>query len=444
MHDFLEICAITCNRFNHVALLLLVVIASHFSTPVFCDDLTETSKLTAPDAAASDLFGESVSISDEYAIVGAVGGDSDLFDGTGAAYIFQRSGGDNWSTPRKVVAPDGVANDKFGTSVSVDGNYAIVGSPFDTNTASNSGSAYIFTYPFTDQPVKLIASDGAARDVFGYSVSISGDYAIVGAPTILGVGSGPGAAYIFQRQGSAWVEVEILVPPPGDGAEGDLFGYSVAISGDHAIVGAPGHGDEGAVYDFSRTSEGAWEQNPLGKLVPPGNAVGAQAGWSVAIDGNSAIMGGPTYDGDAGDNSGAAWVLWREAGTLLVTERLEAADSAAGDQFGYSVSLSENHAVVGTLRYLKGAGAAYVFQTEEDVSFTSDWIQADRLIASDTSPWWFGTAVALFQNRALVGAKGDNVNGPSSGSVYSFNIFAEPDRPLVGLPPGVILLLLEE
>ena len=442
VHKFLGICAVSCHRFNHTALPLLATVALLFSTPVFCSDLTETAKLTAPDGEGSDLFGESVSISSKHAIVGAVGGDSDLFDGTGAAYIFPLLGGGSWGTPTKVLAPDGVANDKFGTSVSIDGYYAIVGSPFDTNTALNSGSAYIFTYPFTDEPVKLVASDGAARDVFGFSVSVSGDYAIVGAPTVVGVGSGPGAAYIFERSESRWNEVQIL--GPDDGAEGDLFGYSVAISGNHVIIGAPGHGDSGAVYRFSRSSEGVWEPNLLNPLIPS-NAVGAQAGWSVALDDDSAIIGGPTYDGDAGVDSGAAWILWYEDGIgFIITRRLEAADSAAGDQFGWSVSLSENYAVAGSLRYSSGTGAAYVFRTDEDVSYSSDWTQADRLVASDTSPWWFGTAVALYENRALVGAKGDIVNGYNSGSVYSYNIFAEPESPSAGLPPGVILLLLGE
>ena len=449
VHKFLGICAVSCHRFNHTALPLLATVALLFSTPVFCSDLTETAKLTAPDGEGSDLFGESVSISSKHAIVGAVGGDSDLFDGTGAAYIFPLLGGGSWGTPTKVLAPDGVANDKFGTSVSIDGYYAIVGSPFDTNTALNSGSAYIFTYPFTDEPVKLVASDGAARDVFGFSVSVSGDYAIVGAPTVAGAGSGPGAAYIFERSESRWNEVQIL--RPDDGAEGDLFGYSVAISGNHAIVGAPrrdsaSHIDAGAVYFFMRTAAGIWE--PVNMMVDPDGDDSDQFGWSVSIDGDLAIAGAPMHDESVGADAGSALVLRYWNSFWFPSEELEATDGAAGDQFGFSVSLSNNYAVVGSLKYSTSTGAAYVFQETSHPADTAltDWQHTDRLVASDTSPWWFGTAVSLYGNMALVGAKGDDVNGYSSGSVYSYNIFAEPEPepPSAGLPPGVILLLLGE
>ncbi len=149
-------------------------------------DITETAKLVPEDGAYNDLFGSSVSISGDYVIVGAPNDDEGVLTNNGAAYIFQRSGS-TWSQIAKLIAPDRSHNDAFGYSVSISGDYAIVGKPFDDHTGSNYGSAYIF-YRNQDGPnkwgqvAKLVASDGGANDNFGSSVAISGDFALSGRP----------------------------------------------------------------------------------------------------------------------------------------------------------------------------------------------------------------------------------------------------------------------
>ena len=159
----------------------------------------------------------------------------------------------------KLTVNDAAAEDHFGRSVSVSGDYAIVGAPHDDDGGYSSGSAYIFKrngFTFTEQ-AKLTAGDGAEYDYFGYSVAISGDYAIVGAYGDDDGGESSGSAYIFKREGDTWTEQAKLTA--GDASSEDYFGYSVAISGDYAIVGAYGDDDggesSGSAYIFKREGD---------------------------------------------------------------------------------------------------------------------------------------------------------------------------------------------
>jgi hypothetical protein len=269
----------------------------------------EVVKLTASDAAAGDHFGESVSICGETAIVGADGDDSDK----GSAYIFERNQGgiDNWGQQAKLTASDGAAGDWFGISVSISGNYAIVGAPYDDNSI---GSAYIFyrNQDGTDnwgQQAKLTASDGATNDCFGWSVSISGIYTIVGA---FGDGNFVGAAYIFEMPEESWVNAtETAKLTASDADVWNRFGWSVSISGDVAMVGADfGDGnsvDSGSAYVFQRDGTGWVEQ---AELTAADGAADDGFGRSVSIteDVYCAIVGA-YLDDDYGDASGSAYMF---------------------------------------------------------------------------------------------------------------------------------------
>ena len=163
-------------------------------------------KLTASDAAEGDQFGRRVSVSGDLAIVGARR-DDDAGGESGSAYIFRRTG-TNWSEEAKLTASDPAAGDFFGFSVSISGDLAIVGAPFDDDAGNQSGSAYVFRRTGTSwsQEAKLTATEAAADDQFGVSVSISGDLAVVGAFGDDDAGSTSGAAYIFRRTGTSWAE----------------------------------------------------------------------------------------------------------------------------------------------------------------------------------------------------------------------------------------------
>ncbi|MDP6053292.1 MAG: FG-GAP repeat protein, partial [Candidatus Latescibacteria bacterium] len=317
-------------------------------------------KLTASDAAAADLFGQSVSIDGDYAIVGANGND-DGGTSSGSAYIFKRSG-TTWSQQAKLTASDAAQNDDFGTSVSISGDYAIVGAHANDDGGSYSGSAYIFVRSGTNwtEQAKLTASDAAASDYFGYSVSIDGDYAIVGAHANDDGGSDSGSAYIFVRSGTNWTQQTKLTAL--DGGVGDAFGYSVSIAGDYAIVGAYLDEDPGfltgSAYIFTRSGESWSEQS---KLTASDGSV--RFGYSVSIAGDHAIVGA-YRDDDAGSYSGSAYIFVRSGTTWTEQDKLTASDAAQGDLFGTSVSIAGDHAIVGAVSNDddgEASGSAYVY-----------------------------------------------------------------------------------
>jgi hypothetical protein len=295
----------------------------------------------------------------------------------------------------KLLPADGAASDIFGLSVSLSstGETALVGAYQDDDNGINSGSAYVFTRDtftglWTEQE-KLLPADGAANEWFGYSVSLSstGDTALVGARLDDDNGFGSGSAYVFTRDAvtGLWTEQEKLLP--ADGAESDLFGYSVSLSstGDTALVGAYLDDDNGpnsgSAYVFTRDAvTGLWTDQ--GKLLPADGAPSDAFGYSVSLSstGDTALMGAIISDDDNGLASGSAYVFTRDAVTGLWTEqeKLLPADGAANDRFGTSVSLSSTGA------------------------------------------------------KALVGAYGDDDNGTDSGSAYVF--FLDNDNDFDGVP----------
>ena len=266
--------------------------------------------MTASDGAAWDHFGEFVCISGEYAVVGAKY-DDDNGTASGSAYIFKLDGA-SWVQYQKLTASDGAAGDSFGCSVSIGGDYAIVGAVLDADNGTDSGSAYIFKRLGTSwiEQQKLTASDADAHDLFGLSVSISGDYAIAGAWGNEDNGPGSGSAYIFKRSGPRWTEQVKLTA--SDAAAGDEFGRSVALSGSTALVGAPFAFDDGAgsasgsayLVDVATGSQ-------IAKLTASDAAVFDWFGSSVALSGSTALVGAFGND-DAGINSGSAYIFARE------------------------------------------------------------------------------------------------------------------------------------
>jgi hypothetical protein len=263
-------------------------------------------KITAGDGAAYDLFGYSVAISGDYAVVGAHW-DDDAGSWSGSAHIFKRDG-TAWTEQAKITASDGAADDRFGGSVAISGDYAVVGARGDDDAGSASGSAHIFKRDGTawTQEDKITASDGAEGDNFGWSVAISGDYAVVGAYYDDDAGWQSGSAYIFKRDGTAWTEQAKI--NASDGVGSDNFGWSVAISGDYAVAGARGDDDagsaSGSAYIFKRDGTTWIEQ---AKITASDGATSDNFGYSVAISGDYAVAGA-YYDDDAGYNSGSAYI----------------------------------------------------------------------------------------------------------------------------------------
>jgi hypothetical protein len=280
------------------------------SAYIFFRDSTgwvQKAELIAGDRADGDSFGFSVAIDGEYAIVGAVGDDVvEGESGQGSAYIFKRKNANpsSWTEQAKLTAQDGAAYDHFGHSVAIDGEYAIVGAYGDDVVVGESGqgSAYIFKKPgsgWTDMTETAKLTAGTGGDHYGFSVAIDGEYAIVGATSA--------DPCIFKRSGILWTEQQKLTA--SDGASGDNFGHSVAIDGEYAIVGAygdavDGKSDQGSAYLFKRDGTSWSEQK---KLIASDSVASDIFGRSVAIDGNHALVGAP-HDDDNGDDSGSAYV----------------------------------------------------------------------------------------------------------------------------------------
>ncbi len=327
----------------------------------------------------------------------------------------------------KLVAPDGVAGDFFGYSVSVDGDTVIVGARGGDDTIE-PGSAYVFVRdPATgiwSQQQKLTASDGRKWDYFGQSVSISGDTAMVGAAE----SNMTGAVYVFVRNPTTgnWTERQKLLA--SDSYFGDNFGGSVAISGDTAIIGADGDdytgglADYGAVYVFVRNpTTGNWTERQ--KLLASDNSYiwGSKFGGSVAIDGDM-LIAGAMYNNDNGDYSGAAYVFMRNSSTGDWTEQQEllASDGARDDHFGESVSISGDTAMVGATgnNGINGtfSGSVYVYVRDPD---TGDWTEQQKLTASG-STLYLGVSVSISGDIAIAGAYGNFSNNDYSGSASIF------------------------
>jgi len=212
------------------------------------DTWTEAAVLTASDGAENDAFGYAVAVHEDSILVGAPFDPYDLTEGTkpGAAYVFHRAEG-AWSEQAKLTASDGAALDRFGSAVAISSGHALVGSPFDDDGADRTGSAYVFSRNGSDwvEQAKLLASDAERWDIFGMAVALSGDTAIVGSRLDDDLGDDSGSAYVYRLLGDAWTEHEKLVAT--DGAAGDWFGYSVAVSDEFYLVGAPG--DDGVGFD---------------------------------------------------------------------------------------------------------------------------------------------------------------------------------------------------
>ncbi|MEX0785839.1 MAG: FG-GAP repeat protein [Dehalococcoidia bacterium] len=393
---------------------------------------TEQAKLTASDGATFDEFGYSVSLSGDTALVGVVW-DNDNGTNSGSAYVFQRSGG-VWTEQAKLTASDGAAFDFFGSFVSLSGDTALVGAPLDDDNGGDSGSAYIFQRSggvWTEQ-AKLTASDGTAFDVFGVSVSLSGDTALVGTEDDDN-GDDSGSAYVFQHSSGVWTEQAKLTA--SDFAARDLFGASVSVSGDTALVGALGDDDNGSgsgsAYVF-QDSGGVWSEQA--KLTASDGAAFDTFGFSVSLSGDTALVSA-LLDDDNGADSGSAYVFQRSGGVWSEQAKVTASDGAAGDEFGYEVSLSGNTALVGAAEDDDNgddSGSAYVFLRSGGV-----WSEQAKLTASDGAAGdEFGYAVSVSGDTALVGAYLDDDNGADSGSAYVYASLA-PAPTVTPTPPPV-------
>ncbi len=390
-----------------------------FGESSYSNEACAAQKLIASDADAGDIFGCSVAISGDYAIVGA--------QNNRAAYIFHRTGTNSWDEEVKIVPPNFRDNQSFGVSVAISGDYAIVGAHYaklEGTHSEETGAAFVFHRTGMNswgERVKLVASDAEVDDWFGLSVSISGDYAIIGARGEDTGGIRAGAAYIFHRTGTnSWDEGVKIVA--SDAYAGDYFGNAVSISGDYAIVGAyneeAGGSDAGAAYIFHRTGTNSWDE--VVKIVAPDAEAYDHFGCSVAISGDYAIVG--AYGEDNGGSYAGAAYIFHSTGTNSWGEgvKIVAPDAEAYDYFSTSVAISGDYTIVGACVEDAGgqdAGAAYIYRR----TGTNSWNEGVKIVASDSeADDNFGVSVAISGDYTIVGASGEDAGDQNAGAAYIF------------------------
>ena len=385
-------------------------------------DWTEQ-KLISLDGTDEDAFGRCVSIDGDYAVIGTPHND-DNGENSGSAYIFKNNGS-NWVQQQKLTASDAAESDLFGYYVSISGNHVIVGAPYNDDNGDMSGSAYIFKNIGAQwiEQQKITASDGAASDLFGF-VSINGEYAIIGAPYDDDIGSNTGSIYIYKFDGVSWTEQQKLHASDTSSFIG--FGTTVNINDEYAIIGAPFKDDlgsnSGCVYVFKNNEEN-WIENQ--KLTASDGVTDDLFGRCVSMDGGYIAIGAPKDD-DNKENSGSVYLFKNNDSGWAEEQKITAFDGDANDTFGNCVSIDENQLIVGAENsdgFEIDTGSAYIFKCDG-----ANWVEEEKFTASDSETEdFFGETVSIFGNFAIVGAGlDDNINGVDAGSVYIFRRANQP------------------
>ncbi len=411
------------TRVISLAVALLAAVGM-VATVLAAVTVTSETKIVASDAAADDLFGRvsnSLALSGETAVSGAYRADTPAGANSGAAYIFTKSGS-AWPQEAKLVPSDAAANDLFGQAVAIDGDVVLIGSFFDDDDGSHSGSAYVFRRASSiwTEEAKLIGSDTAEADQFGFSVSLVGNVAVIGSPFDDDLGLDSGSVYVFRWNGSAWAQEAKLLP--SDGIAGGLFGYSVSLNGDVIVVGSAYADyigtDSGAAYVF-RWNGSAWVQEQ--KLTGSDTDTDDKFGFSVSVEADTAIVGAFGVGTLGSQDTGASYVFKWNGSTWTEEAKLEASDGKRGNSFGVSVDISGNLVVVGASLgdgNKHDSGAAYVFQRSG-----TTWTQEAKLTAGDGAKNdRYGESVTIYGTTAMAGAPRDDDAGADTGAAYIYEL----------------------
>ncbi len=392
-------------------------------------------EVTATDGASFDSLGYSVAVDGNFAVVGSPNHQVGSNSGQGSVYVFVQVA-NSWLLDQQLTAGDGKANDGFGSSVAISGNTVVVGANNKVVGNNNSqGAAYVFTFNGAtwSQQQELSASDGTGGDNFGASVAVSGNTAVIGALfRQVGNNAREGSTYVFTRSGTTWSQQQELTA--NDGTADDNFGTSVAISGTSVVIGANDHQvgshvDQGSAYVF--TSNGTtWSQQQELTAGDDG-APNDEFGGSVAISGNTVVVGATSHKVGSNAGQGAAYTFTRTGTTWSQQQELTSSDGGANDGFGISVSISGSAVVIGAYGHKVGSnsgeGSAYVFTLTG-----TNWSQQQELTASD------GAADDLVGNSVAISSTGTVVMGASNHEVGSHSGQGAAYIQDVSVTPGTI------
>jgi len=316
----------------------------------------------------------------------------------------------------------------LGNATCIDNDSIIVGSVMDNVNGSESGSAHVLIRSGStwSHQQKLVAVDGEAYDYFGASVSISGDTAVVGTPLDDDVEADSGSAYVFVRSGSTWSQQQKLTA--ADGATGDFFGSAVSIDGDTVVVGAYGDDDNGpdsgSAYVFVRSGS-TW--SPQKKLTASDGATGDYFGDTVDIVSDTLVAGAPRDD-DNGTDSGSAYLFERSGGGWSPLHKLVPEDGAADDHFGGSVAISSDTLVIGAYGDDDNgpdSGSAYVCGLDIQPTWISTISTDDKLDLAPYSAHFdfvvgYGESVSTYLDTFVVGAPLTVIDETELGAAFVF------------------------
>ena len=392
---------------------------------------TQQTKLVPSDGDSEDQFGASVAIDGDRALVGAMfdqnDGENDDLRRTdaGSTYVFEWSG-EGWSQRAKLTGgePLTAPSANFGGAVALDGDTALIGALDQGFT----GAAYVLELSggnWIAQAELTPPTTVPYPSLFGAhgTVALDGNTALVGAPGESIVNDYPGSAYVFEGSNADWSRTQLIAD---DGDAGDEFGCSVALDGDTALIGAIGDEDPngtgaGSAYVFER-SAGSWSQQA--KLTGTEGNASAAFGNSVALEGDTALVGARGDDSNA-TGAGSAYVFERSGGNWSQQTKLTADDGDTGDQFGSDVALDGPRAIFGAQfgdPSGSASGCAYIFEQSD-----GSWSQRAKLSADDgDANDFFGASVELSGDTAIVGSAVDeDPNGTEAGSAYVFDLSGE-------------------
>ena len=366
----------------------------------------------SPSSPQTRYFGNSVAFAGDFAVVGAPFDDTFAQPEGGGAYLY-RSTGSGWVELAHLFGddPEIDGQDNFGMAVAISGDTIIVGAPQGFAHSGLQGSVFVYEFDGANwnQTDRLAPFDSSVEHMFfGASVALDGDRALIGA---YGGNGYAGSAYVFERSGSGWTETAWLTASDADVP--DSFGWSVALDGDRALVGAHTEGSGsylGAVYAF----ENATTWNEIAKLTPSDPTFDKRFGSSVALSDTLAVIGAPGDD-SIGPSTGAAYVFEWSGSAWAEVKKLLAPDRTEDDNYGRSVALDDGRILVGASA--DGAGSVYVSRRQGN-----DWVHEAKLLASDGMSFDnLGFSVAMQGDLVLAGDRTfSSQNGP--GKAYFFQI----------------------
>jgi len=377
-------------------------------------------KIIPRELERSDNFGRSVAVYGNYAAGGAKG-DDDKGGNAGAVYML-RYNGNSWMQGQKITPDDSKINDYFGCAVAMYEQHAIFGAYGNDDAGSKAGAAYIYELNSMgwQQKQKLTAEDAQSNDYFAFAVDILEDYAIIGAYGDDDKGSMAGSAYIFERQADkTWLQKQKLLDDQGE--RNDQFGYAVAISDSHAIVGAyrdDDKGDSSGSAIIYKRDQKMWIMQA--KLLAHDGQANDYFGYDVAISGDYAVVGAYRCDDDTRNNVGGAYIYKYDKGTWNYYTKLVPIQGTSNDYFGASVDLVGTRLLVGAYGdddkgSTSGASYLYILEGEQ-------WNMHKKYVPSDGSSYdYFAYDIAIGDQGLIMGAYGNDEHGSMAGAVYIYS-----------------------